>query len=42
MIDVIDKKQICDSVITKKEIYFWRLELYYIDVSDEFLCLFCV
>jgi len=35
MINFIDKKQMYDSVITGKKC-FERVELHYIDVSDEF------
>jgi len=36
MINVIDKKQMYDSVIMGKEKCFQGVKLYYIDVSDEF------
>jgi len=35
MINVIDKKQMYDSVINGERKCFQRLALYYIDVSDE-------
>jgi len=41
MISVIDKKQMYDSVIMGEKC-FQGVELYYINVSDEFKCLFYV
>ena len=41
MIDVFDQKQMYNSEITGKENASKALELYYVDVSDEFSYLLC-